>query len=213
GGPVIDKLAPHGNPDAVKFQMSQMKHRDRNASRERSTDECPPDTHPRFDFSYSGIKTAVLRYVETHDLRAAIEARRQALAKLQTPELNDYLRFCDRQTLDLVASFQRAMVSDLVAKTLAAAREYEVQSLFVSGGVAANQELRAAFERDAAMEGMLVFFPSRSLSTDNAPMIAPPAYPKFVAGEFVAADFSAEAGMSLGGVAKKLRTIDEVPDG
>src|SRR5215813_6699133 len=94
GGPVIDRLAPHGNPDAVKFPPAQIKHRDRNAPGDGASDE-----RPRFDFSYSGIKTAVLRYVETHDLRAAIEARRQALAKLQTPALNDYLRFCDRQTL------------------------------------------------------------------------------------------------------------------
>ncbi len=97
---------------------------------------------PRFDFSYSGIKTAVLRYVEVHDMHRSIEIRRRALAKISKPKLEDYLANCDRQTLDLVASFQRAIVEDLVGKTLAAARAYDVATLFVTGGVAANNELR-----------------------------------------------------------------------
>src|SRR5205085_1272405 len=82
-------------------------------------------------------------------------------------------------------------------RTLAAAQQYDVQTLFVSGGVAANRELRAAFERNATMEGLRVFFPSRSLSTDNAAMIAAAAFPKFLAREFVAMTFSAEAAMAL----------------
>ena len=189
GGPIIDGLAPHGNPAAVKFQTSQLKHRDRKRPQ--------LDDRPRFDFSYSGIKTAVLRYVETHNMGPAIAFRRQELLKIEEPKLEDHLRLCDRQTLDLVASFQRSMVEDLVAKTLAAAGEYDVQTLFVSGGVAANQELRATFGRDAEMQGVPVFFPSRSLSTDNAAMIAAAAYPKFLARDFVPMDFSAEAGMVL----------------
>jgi N6-L-threonylcarbamoyladenine synthase len=191
GGPIIDRLAPHGNPAAVKFPTSQLKHRDRNRPQ--------ADDQPRFDFSYSGVKTAVLRYVETHNLGPAIGSRRQALLGIENPKLDDYLRLCDRQTLDLVASFQRSMVEDLVTKTLAAAREYDIQTLFVSGGVAANQELRAAFAREAEMQGLPVFFPSRALSTDNAAMIAAAAFPKFLTKEFVVLDFSAEAGMALGG--------------
>ncbi|MGB9074666.1 MAG: tRNA (adenosine(37)-N6)-threonylcarbamoyltransferase complex transferase subunit TsaD [Terriglobales bacterium] len=193
GGPIIDRLAPHGDPHAVKFQTSQIKHRDR---RERGQPESGGD-RLRFDFSYSGIKTAVLRYVETHHLGPAIAARRRALLEIEKPTVEDYLRLSDRQTLNLVASFQRSMVEDLSAKTLAAAREHEVQTLFVSGGVAANRELRATFERDAEMQGLPVFFPSRSLSTDNAAMIAAAAYPKFLAKEFVPVDFSADAGMAL----------------
>jgi N6-L-threonylcarbamoyladenine synthase len=115
----------------------------------------------------------------------------------RVPTLDEVRQLCDRQTLDLVASFQRAMVTDLVQKTLVAAREYDVRTLLASGGVAANRELRAAFEREAANEGLPVFFPSRALSTDNAAMIAAAAYPKFLRGEFVAMDFSAEAGMAL----------------
>jgi tRNA N6-adenosine threonylcarbamoyltransferase len=89
------------------------------------------------------------------------------------------------------------MVNDLAQKTLAAAREYDVRTLFVSGGVAANHELRATFEREAGMQGLPVFFPSRALSTDNAAMIAAAAFPKFLRQDFVSMEFSAEAGMAL----------------
>ena len=206
GGPMIDRLGPHGDPRAVKFQMAQIKHADRREHKQDNKRDTKQDNSgqvtaeaggPHFDFSYSGIKTAVLRYVETHGLKPAIETRRQALASIEKPEFEDVLELCDRQTLGLVASFQRTMVNDLVAKTLAAAREYDVRTLFVSGGVAANRELRTTFEREAGMQGLPVFFPSRALSTDNAAMIAAAAYPKFVRGEFVAMDFSAEAGMAL----------------
>jgi N6-L-threonylcarbamoyladenine synthase len=208
GGPIIDRLAAHGDPLAVKFQIPQIKHRDRRDHKQddpkqddlehgKRTSTRADEAGPQFDFSYSGIKTAVLRYVEIENLKPTIEARRRALAEIDAPTLKDILDRCDRQTLNLVASFQRTMVNDLVAKTLAAAREYEVQTLFVSGGVAANRELRATFEREAAMQGLPVFFPSRALSTDNAAMIAAAAFPKFLRRDFVAMDFSAEAGMAL----------------
>ncbi len=195
GGPIIDRLASHGDADAVKFLPAQIKHRDR---RDRKGREKEDDTNrPRFDFSYSGIKTAVLRYVEVHSMRASIETRRKALANISKPKLEDYLAHSDRQTLDLVASFQRAIIEDLVGKTLAAARAFDVATLFVTGGVAANSELRKTFEREGAQEGVPVFFPSRALSTDNAAMIAAAAYPKFLAKDFAAMDFSAEASLVL----------------
>jgi N6-L-threonylcarbamoyladenine synthase len=193
GGPIIDRLAPHGDAQAVKFQMAQMKHADRRDRKRPPTEE----DGPHFDFSYSGIKTAVLRYVETQDLKPAIEARRRALAGIEKPGIEDYLSLCDRQTLDLVASFQRTMAGDLVMKTLAAAGEYDTRTLFVSGGVAANRELRDTFEREAGMQGLPVFFPSRALSTDNAAMIAAAAFPKYLRREFMSMDFCADAGMRL----------------
>jgi N6-L-threonylcarbamoyladenine synthase len=196
GGPAIDRLAPHGDPRAVKFPPAQIKHRDRRGRNDGKVVE-PDDDRPRFDFSYSGIKTAILRYVETHDMRATVEARRIALLKIEKPKLEDYLANCDKLTLDLVASFQRAIVEDLVGKTLAAARACDVATLFVTGGVAANHELRQTFEREGAKQGLPVFFPSRPLSTDNAAMIAAAAYPKFVLKDFAAMDFSAEAGLLL----------------
>ena len=224
GGPLIDKLSGHGDAAAVKFSLSQIKHRDRRdfpplsqTTRKDGAPDFPTlsqkarqgwgtrsshtssleEERLRFDFSYSGIKTAVLRYVETHSMKAAIEARRKALAEITEPKMEDYLAHCDRQTLDLAASFQRTMVEDLVSKTLAAARARNVATLFVTGGVAANHELRQRFEQAAAQEGLPVYFPSRPLSTDNAAMIAAAAYPKFLAKDFAAMDFSAEAGMVL----------------
>jgi N6-L-threonylcarbamoyladenine synthase len=69
--------------------------------------------------------------------------------------------------------------------------------LFVTGGVAANQELRQTFEHEGAKQGLPVYFPSRPLSTDNAAMIAAAAYPKFLARDFAPMDFSAEASLPL----------------
>lgn len=194
GGPIIDRLAAHGDAEAVKFQPSQIKHPERRNPKAQKAVEAD---RPRFDFSYSGIKTAVLRHVEVHGMRDSIEMRRQALAKVTKPTLEDYMANCDRQTLDLVASFQRAIVQDLVGKTLAAVRAYDAVTLFVTGGVAANNELRKTFERDGAQEGVQVYFPSRGLATDNAAMIAAAAYPKFLRKDFAAMDFSAEANLVL----------------
>ena len=191
GGPVIDFLARHGNPQAVKFPFAQIKHRDRNPQNRHEGDEA------RVDFSYSGIKTAVLRYVETHEMRGSIAQRRQILSQTTTPSPEQVLVACDRHTLDLVASFQRAIVNDLVGKTLAAARAHNVATILVTGGVAANSELRESFSRQAAEEGLPVHFPSRKLSTDNAAMIAAAAYPRFLAGEFATAELSADAALRL----------------
>jgi len=190
GGPVIDSLARHGNPHAVKFPFAQIKHRDRNPQNRHADDQ-------RVDFSYSGIKTAVLRYVETHGMAAGIEQRRRVLAQKANFSHADVLAACDRPTLDLIASFQRAMVNDLVSKTLLAARRHNAATVLVSGGVAANSELRAAFETAAAEEGLLVRFPSRPLSTDNAAMIAAAAYPRYLAKEFAGPELSAEAALRL----------------
>jgi N6-L-threonylcarbamoyladenine synthase len=191
GGPIINQLAAHGNPKAVKFTFAQIKHRDRQKSGAAEPER------PHFDFSFSGIKTAVLRYVETHHMQRVIDARMAALAEIPHPAAGDVLRFSDPMTLDLVASFQNAVVGDLVEKTLAAAREYDAATLFVTGGVAANSELRRRFEEQAAQEGLPVLFPSRPLSTDNAAMIAAAAYPKFLAGDFAEPELSAEAGLQL----------------
>ena len=191
GGPIVDFLAPHGNPKAVPFPFAQIKHRDRNPD-----NRYDPEAR-RMDFSYSGIKTAVLRYVELQDMRTRIERRREAVRAIASPQPQDYLALCDPQTLDLVASFQRAVVNDLISKTLAAAEEYSASTVLVTGGVAANSELRTGFERQAHEAGLAVYFPSRKLSTDNAAMIAAAAYPHYLAGEFAQPELSAEAALRL----------------
>jgi tRNA N6-adenosine threonylcarbamoyltransferase len=188
GGPIIDALAKKGNPRAVKFGPAQIKHLNRGTPRDRQTP---------FDFSFSGIKTAVLRYVQLEGMQEAIAARQHALASIAKPRAEDVLPLCDQKTLDLVASFQHAVVHDLASKTLHAAQERGARTLFVTGGVAANSELRQVFESEAAGAGVPVYFPSRKLSTDNAAMIAAAAYPKFLAGDFAGAEFSADASLAL----------------
>jgi N6-L-threonylcarbamoyladenine synthase len=193
GGPMIDKLSSRGDPKAIKFAGSQLKRPDRN----QDTKPLRNEDRARFDFSYSGMKTAVLRYVETHDLQPSINARKLAMSQIAKPGLDDYAAQCDSATLNLIASFQRSLVEDLIAKTLAAAEHYGVRTLLVTGGVAANRELRQRFEQDGSRAGLKVLFPSRPLSTDNAAMIAAAAYPKFVTGNFAAMGFSADAGLVL----------------
>jgi N6-L-threonylcarbamoyladenine synthase len=178
GGPVIDQLAPHGNPNAIAFT--------------------PPNTRSnRFDFSFSGIKTAVLRYIrKSPAFEGEIVGRREAVRRGQRSAA-ELRPFCTPATLDLLASFQRAVVSDLVRRTLAAAEERGARSVLVSGGVAANRELRETFERESRARGLPVFFPSRALSTDNAAMIAAAAYPRLLAGEIAEEDIGAEANLPL----------------
>jgi N6-L-threonylcarbamoyladenine synthase len=186
GGPWIDHLATHGNPDAVPFSFAQIKAKVHRGG--HRTSDAP------FLFSFSGIKTAVLRYVETHAMAASIAARRQQITATTQPA--DAL--CDQQTLDLLASFQRAVVDDLKRKTFAAAEHYGAHALLISGGVAANRELRARFTAAAAERGLPIAFPALELSTDNAAMIAAAAWPKLVARDFAPPQLSARASLPLG---------------
>jgi N6-L-threonylcarbamoyladenine synthase len=194
GGPIIDKLSKRGEAHAVKFSMAHIKGRSRQGRSRVSQARTSGET---FDFSFSGIKTAVLRYTELNRMKEKIEARRAALAGIKSPTSDAVLALCDPPTLDLIASFQRAVVDDLVAKTLNAARELDVATLFVTGGVAANSELRTRFEEEGSKAGLPVYFPSRPLSTDNAAMIAAAAYPKYLSQDFAEMTFSAEAGLVL----------------
>ncbi len=195
GGPWIDALAPYGDPKAVPFAFAQVKTKRKQNLELRSPEEEGPS---RTLFSFSGIKTAVLRYVESHDLAPSIEARRQALALIPAPKPADAIAQCDRETLDLIASFQRAVVGDLLQKTLRTAEALGVRNLIVTGGVAANRELRSRFVAEAQTRNLAVAFPSLALSTDNAAMIAAAAWPKFLASDFAQATLNAEPSLSLG---------------
>jgi len=189
GGPIIEQLAEQGNPRAVSMPLSQIKVREK---RQASASQLQ-----RYDFSFSGIKTAVLRFTETHAMRDSIDRRRTALSGRPEAHAEDFLPYLDQLTLDLIASFQQAVVEDLVRKTLKAAADYEVESLIVTGGVAANRRLRDEFVQRSESKGLRVFFPDRGLSTDNAAMIAAAAYPKFLNREFADAHVSAEAALTL----------------
>ena len=178
GGPIIDRLAAHGNPQAVRFNEPKM-------------------SGNVFDFSFSGIKTAVLYHLRRNPrLEPEIEQRRQSLARGERSA--DALRaLSTAQTLDLIAGFQRAVVDNLLSRTLAAAEKYGARTILVSGGVAANSELRRAFEAEGPPRGIDVYFPSRALSTDNAAMIAAAGYSRFMAGERADSMLNAEANLPL----------------
>lgn len=190
GGPIIEKLAIHGNSRAVSLPQSQIKVRQKAKAFEDGF-------AVTYDFSFSGIKTAVLRFVETHSMQQSIQQRQAALRSASSPSADDFLPHLDQLTLDLIASFQEAVIQDLVRKTMRAASELEVESLIVTGGVASNNRLREEFQQRSAKEGLQVLFPSRALSTDNAAMIAAAAYPRLLAENFADMRFSAEASLRL----------------
>ncbi len=186
GGPVIDQLAaraaasgaPPNSKDGLSFGPVKIK------------------GNP-YDFSFSGIKTAVLYYLREHpEFEGEIEARRLALQQGRR-KASDLLPLCSPETLSLISNFQSAVVHDLVTRTLAAAAETGARTILVSGGVAANSALRDAFASKSAPLGLNVFFPSRALSTDNAAMIAAAAYPHLLAGEVASSDLNAEPNLRI----------------
>jgi N6-L-threonylcarbamoyladenine synthase len=177
GGPVIDQLAPYGNPRGVRFTIARMKG---NA----------------LDFSFSGLKTAVLRWVESHDMAGEIEVRRRLLQSNPRPSIEEWLRVSPQATRDLLASFQYTVIEELLRHASNAVEQNEgVRSLIISGGVACNSGLRAALTQTST--GVPVFFPSAALSTDNAVMIAAAAFPKFRRGEFSSLEISAQPNLAL----------------
>jgi len=206
GGPWIDALAQHGNPNAVPFAFSQIKtklHLAGKPPRTKAAATTPiANLDPHFLFSFSGIKTAVLRYVELHNLRPEAESRREALFAgpdaPSHPTVQYALAHTDQLTLDLIASFQHAVVGDLLKKTFAAAESLGVRRILVTGGVAANRELRARFTTEAARRSVRVSFPTLALSTDNAAMIAAAAWPRFLTADFAPANLSADPSLALG---------------
>ena len=197
GGPWLDALAPFGNAGAVPFSFAQIK-----AKVHRRGEAGALDPNEATYFSFSGIKTAVLRYTQVHEMEERIAARRAALAGMPEAspkrDLEAVRALCDRETLDLIASFQRAVVEDLRRKTFKAAERFGAVGVLVSGGVAANRELRERFAVEAQAQGLPIAFPSLNLSTDKAAMIAAAAWPKLVAGEFADAALTADAGLKLG---------------
>lgn len=174
GGPVIDQLAPYGNPRAIRFTPAKMKG--------NST-----------DFSFSGLKTAVLRWFESTDMQAEVDVRRELLRHTPRPTPEQWLAVTPPRTLDLLASFQTTVIQELLRRIRVSAEEIGARTIIVSGGVACNRGLRGAAlsERLPAR----VLFPAPGLSTDNAAMIAAAAFPKYSRGEI--ADFTLPARASL----------------
>ncbi len=176
GGPVIDGLAPYGNPRAVRFTLARMKG---NA----------------LDFSFSGLKTAVLRWVEGRNMTAEIEARRYLLRATPRPSTGQWLEVTPQATRDLLASFQFTVIEELLRHAAASAEGIGARTLIISGGVACNSGLRAS-ARDYRLP-FPTLFPSPGLSTDNAAMIAAAAFPRVARGEFDDFMLAARANLAL----------------
>ncbi|MGP8253610.1 MAG: tRNA (adenosine(37)-N6)-threonylcarbamoyltransferase complex transferase subunit TsaD [Terracidiphilus sp.] len=215
GGPWIDALAQFGDPNGVAFSFSQVKakvHLRGKTARTKGAITSPiADLDPHFLFSFSGIKTAVLRYVEVHGLRIEAERRAELLYSARAESdgrgtdgvakpaqtKDEALALCTEGTLNLIASFQHAVIGDLIKKTLGAAERLGAGRILVTGGVAANRELRERFSHEAEKRGLEISFPTKALSTDNAAMIAAAAWPRFEASEFAPADLSGDPALKL----------------
>lgn len=180
GGPIIDRLARYGNSHAFELGRVRMKG---NA----------------LDFSFSGLKTAVLYRVRGTPLAAEADERAAWRKSLGAqPASIDVREHCSQATLDLVASFQEAVVTDLVQRTVVAATETKTRTIFVSGGVACNSLLRERFSQAAQEHNFQALFPSPQLSTDNAAMIAAAGYYKLLTSPRADHSLTAHASFPLG---------------
>ena len=156
GGPKIDKLAKEGNSDAIEFPRAHV-------------DDAP------YDFSFSGIKSAVLNYINS--------------ANMQGKEIN---------RADVAASFQKAVVDALVSRAVRLAKECGMDKLAIAGGVASNSALRAAIQEECTKNNISFYSPSPVLCTDNAAMIGAAAYYEYIKGTRHGYDLNAIPNLKLG---------------
>ena len=156
GGPKIDKLAKEGNPDAIEFPRAHV-------------DDAP------YDFSFSGIKSAVLNYINS--------------ANMQGKEIT---------MADVAASFQKAVVDALVSRAVRLAKECGMDKLAIAGGVASNSALRAAIQEECTKNNIRFYSPSPILCTDNAAMIGAAAYYEYIKGVRHGYDLNAIPNLKLG---------------
>jgi N6-L-threonylcarbamoyladenine synthase len=170
GGPVIDKLAKMGDAFSIHFPIAKI-------------------NDSKLDFSFSGIKSAVVRYVQAHPQKEVVDLAGRRLLQ------DGFLENLSPSVYDILASFQRTVVESLFNNTMKAAETYEPNSIMVSGGVACNSALRSRFTSGFRKIGIPVYFPSPVLSTDNAAMIAAAGYPKLELGIF--ADMTLNADVRL----------------
>jgi len=161
GGPVIDRLAKSGDPRAAELVFT-----------------LPRMDSPNLDFSFSGLKTAVLRYVREKGIAPVVNGGEP-----------------DQRIVDLVASFQDKVIRSLLARLRAAVRRHHPRTIILGGGVACNSALRSAV--DAECFGGPVYYPSPILTTDNAAMIAAVGYARLARGENHGLDFTASTSMKI----------------
>jgi tRNA N6-adenosine threonylcarbamoyltransferase len=168
GGPIVDRLSKSGDERAIRLPGTRLTHADRNA----------PHLKGDLDFSFSGLKTAVLRHVRDREQQGAGP-------------------LTEREVADICASFQRTVVTTLVDRAFDAARRFGAKSIGVAGGVSANSRLRADLTYHGEQREMPTFLPSLALSTDNAAMIAAAGLRKLRAGVLAPPDLNADAALAL----------------
>lgn len=156
GGPKIDKLSKEGNPDAIAFPRAKV-------------------AENEYDFSFSGLKSAVLNYING--------------CQMKGEEIN---------RADVAASFQKAVIEVLVEHSIHAVKEYGFKSFAIAGGVASNSSLRKAFGERCKQEGISFYHPSPIYCTDNAAMIGAAGYYDFIRGVRSGYDLNAIPGLKLG---------------
>ena len=156
GGPKIDKLSKEGNPDAIKFPRAKVDGSD-------------------YDFSFSGLKSAVLNYLNSCEMKGV--------------EIN---------RADVAASFQKAVIDVLVEHSLQAVKEYGFDKFAIAGGVASNSSLRTAFEEECGKRQIEFFHPSPVFCTDNAAMIGVAGYYEYIKGTRSGYDLNAVPNLRLG---------------
>lgn len=156
GGPKIDKISKEGNPDAIVFPRGKVEGSD-------------------YDFSFSGLKSAVLNYL--NGCRMKGENFSQA---------------------DVAASFQKSVIEVLVEHSLRAAKDYGIEQFAIAGGVASNSSLRAAFETACEKRKIKFYHPSPKLCTDNAAMIAAAGYYEYIKGYRSGYDLNAVPNLAIG---------------
>jgi N6-L-threonylcarbamoyladenine synthase len=206
GGPWMDALAAHGTADTTLFPFAQIKQKATgNTAPKLARESAQSLGGERFDMSFSGIKTAVRRYTEVNNMQSFIAKREEALremglhkAKPDDTNIDRALPFFDEQTLNLIASFQNAVVKNLARSTFKAAEHYAAKGILVSGGVSANSHLRRVFTTAANVAKLPIAFPTIALSTDNAAMIAAAAWPKFLARDFASSSLEPTPQLRLG---------------
>jgi N6-L-threonylcarbamoyladenine synthase len=174
GGPALDRLAGAGDDRAVALPTTRLTHADRNA----------PELKGDLDFSFSGLKTAVLRHVRAHPPTPEGSGAAAALT--------------DAERADIAASFQRVVVTVLIERLFEAARRHGAKSVGIAGGVSANSRLRAELEERGRRREIPTFLPSLALSTDNAAMIAAAGLRRFRVGHIASLDLNADAALTLG---------------
>lgn len=157
GGPIIDRLAQEGDPEAIKFPRIYLE-------------------KDSYDFSFSGLKTSVLNY---------LNSQRQKGEEIVVE--------------DVAASFQQAIIDVLVDKSFRLAKEKASKKIVIAGGVAANKSLRDSLEVKGNEEGIDILYPSKVLCTDNAAMIGSAAYFNYKAGKESNLDFTVEPNLGLKG--------------